>query len=87
MPADDVAGLVGDHSDDLVRRLGVHQRADVEEHATAIGHEGVEGAVPDENDLDRAPLDAGGREDRIGVVAQQILDLGVPDEGWPALLG
>ena len=56
MPARDVAGFVRDDADDLVRRLGVDQRAGVDEHAPAVGDERVEAAVAQDDDLDRAPV-------------------------------
>ena len=42
MAADDVAGLVGKHADDLVRRRRLHQRAGIDEDVMRIHHEGVE---------------------------------------------
>ena len=53
MAAGDVAGLVRDDADDLVRRLGIHEGADIDEDLLAVGDEGVEGAVVDEDDLRR----------------------------------
>ena len=54
MAAGDVAGLVGEDADDLVRRLGVHERADIDEDLLPVRHEGVERAVVDQDDLGRA---------------------------------
>ena len=74
--AGDVARLVCDDADDLVRRLGLQQRAGVDEHATA-GDEGVEARIVDQNDVDAGFREAGGLEDRARIVAHQRLDLGV----------
>ena len=60
MPAGDVAGLVRQHADDLVRSLRIEQRASVDEDAAAIHHEGVEAAVVDDGDLDVLLREAGG---------------------------
>ena len=46
MSAGDMAGLVREHADDLVRRLRFHQRADIDEDAPRVGDEGVEGSCP-----------------------------------------
>ena len=62
------------------------QRAGVDHHAAAARHEGVELAVLDEHDLGVARADAGGAEDRLGIVAEQRLDLRVADDGVAALL-
>ena len=87
VPAGDVARLMGEDADDLVRRLGVHERADIDEDLLAVRHEGVEGAVVDQDDLGRACIDAGGLEDRQGIVAQELLGLDVAhDAGLAAPL-
>ena len=44
MAAGDMAGLVREHADDLVRRLRFHQRAGIDEDAAAVDDEGVEAA-------------------------------------------
>ena len=62
------------------------QRAGVDDHAPAARHEGVEVVVLDEHDLRVARAEAGGREDRLGVVAQERLDLRVADDGLAASL-
>ena len=81
MPARHVAGLVRQHADDLVRRLGIVERADVDEDAPAVHHERVERALVDQHDL-HVLLRRGRRrlQDRRGVVAHQLLDLGVADD-------
>ena len=80
MSAGEVAGFVRDDADHLVRRLGVDQRAGVHDHAAAARHEGVELPVLHNDDLGVARADAGGAEDRRGIVAQQLLDLGIADD-------
>ena len=62
-----MAGLVRQHADDLVRRLAIVQRADIDEDAPAVHHEGVERAVVDQHDLDVLLREAGGAC-RIGAV-------------------
>ena len=74
--AGDMAGLVRDDADDLVGRLGLQQRAGVDEHAAA-GDEGVEARIVDQNDVDAGFRQARGLEDRPRIVAHQRLDLGI----------
>ena len=52
----------------------------VDEDAPAVGDKGVERAVVDDDDLDVLLCEAGGAQDRLRVVAQQLLDLGVADD-------
>ena len=80
MAAGNVAGLVGEHADHLVRRLRLHQRAGIDEDAPAVGDEGVEGAAVDDHDLDVLLRQPGRLQERLGVVAQQLLDLRVPHD-------
>jgi hypothetical protein len=81
MAAGDVSRLVGDDADHLVGGLGLHQRAGIDVDVTAVDDEGVETLVPD--DAHRNVLRAQPRrlEDRARVVLEEILDLGVADEG------
>jgi len=51
MSAGDVTGFVCEHADDLIRRLGLHQRAGVDEDSAAVCDEGIECAVVDDDDL------------------------------------
>ena len=60
MAAGDMAGLVREHADDLVRRLGIDQRAGIDEDVAAVDDEGVEGAVVDDDDVDVLLGEAGG---------------------------
>ena len=80
MPAGHVAGFVRQHADDLVRHFRIDQRAGVDEDAPAIHHEGVERAIVDDGDLDVLLGEAGGAQNRLRVVAQQLLDLGVAND-------
>ena len=79
MAAGQVAGFVREHADDLVRRLGVEQRAGIDEDVAAVHDEGVERAVAEHDHPDVLLGEAGGAQDRLRVVAQQLLDLGVAD--------
>jgi hypothetical protein len=76
---------VREHADDLIRRLGVHQRAAVDEDAPAIGDEGVERTVVDDDDLNILLRETGRAQDRLGILPQQLLDLGVADDGRSSL--
>ncbi len=78
--ARDVAGLVGHHTDDLVRCFGLHQGARIDEDALGVDHEGVEGAVIDYDDADIALAKAGDAQDRLRIVAQKLFDLGIADD-------
>src|SRR5450631_3380020 len=80
MAAGKVAGLMREHADDLVRRLGVEQRAGIDEDVAAVHDESVEGAVAEHHHLDALLGEAGRAQDRRCVVAQQLLDLGVADD-------
>ena len=79
MAAGDMAALVRDHADDLVGRLGVHQRAGMDEHIVPIDDEGVEGAVVDDVDVDALSAEARGVQDRLGIGADQRFRLGIAD--------
>ncbi len=78
--AGDVAAFVGDHADQLIGRLGIHQRAGMDEHVVAVDDEGVEGAVVDDVDVDVLRAEPGGIEDRLRIGAQQRFRLGVADQ-------
>ena len=72
--------FVRDHADHLVGRLRLHQRAGVDEDVAPVEHEGVEGIVLHDADLDAPGAEPGRAEDRLRVVGEQVLDLGVADE-------
>jgi hypothetical protein len=76
----DVGGLVGEHRLHLVGAVEAHQQPRMDEHVPRIGHEGVERAVVDDDDL-RALRQAGLAKDRRGQFPQRALDLGVADDG------
>jgi hypothetical protein len=80
MAVGDVAGLVGDHADHLVRRIGAHQQPGVDEHVHAGGDEGVDLVVLDQMHLDRLGIQSGHAEQRIGIGADRILDFRVADQ-------
>ena len=82
-----MAGLVGQHADQLVRRLRLHQRAVIDEDAAAVGDKSVEGGIVDDDHLDVLLFHARGAQDRPGVVAQQLLRLGVAQHRGALLLG
>ncbi len=79
MAASQVARLVGDNADDLVRRLRLQQRAGVDEDAPPRD-EGVEARVIDQDDFNAGFGQTGGLEDGPGVVAYQRLDLSVAND-------
>ncbi len=79
--AGDVTGFVREHADHLVWNLCVNQRSGVDEDSLGIDHEGVERAVVDDGDLNVLLREAGGAQDGLRVVAQQLFDLGVADDG------
>ena len=80
MAAGKVAGFVREHADDLVRRLGVEQRAGVDEDVAAVHDEGVEAAVIEHDDPHVLLGEPGRLQNRLRIVAQQLLDLGVADD-------
>ncbi len=71
---------MGKHADHLVRRIRIHQRAGIDEDAAAVGDEGVEGPVVDDDDLNVLLGEPGGLQKRLRVFAQQLLDLGIADD-------
>jgi len=78
--AHDVAGLVGDDTDDLVGRLGLGQSAGVDEDIAAVDHEGIEAFVPDDAHRNVLGGEPGGLEDRDGVVLEEVLNLAVANQ-------
>ena len=78
--AGDVAGLMRDDADDLVRRVRLHQRFGVHEDVAAVHHERIERVALDDAHVDVLRFQAGGPEDRPRIVLQQFLDLGVADQ-------
>ena len=81
MAAGDVARLMRQHADHLVRRLGLLQQPGMDEDALAFRHEGVDGRAVDQIHMDRAGGETRHPEDVAGVNPQQPLDFGVADEG------
>jgi len=80
VPAGNVTALVRQHADDLVRRVRFHQRAGIDEDAVAVGDESVERAVVDDDGLHVLLGEAGCLEERLRVLLEQLLDLGVADD-------
>ena len=87
MAAGKMARFVSQDADDLIGRIRLSQGAVVHEDAAAVGNEGVEGGVVDDHDLDILFFETGRAQDRAGVVAQQLLCLGVAQQPRAALLG
>ena len=83
MPARKMSGFVREHADDFVRRLGVEQRASINEDVTAIHHEGIERAIAEHDDPDVLLGKSGGVQDGLRIVAQTAVDLGVANTGMP----
>jgi hypothetical protein len=75
-----MGGLMGQHRLHLVGAVEPHQQARMEEHMPRIGHEGVERAVVDDDDL-RALRQARLAKNRRGQFPQRAFDLGVADDG------
>src|SRR5205814_6586981 len=73
VPAGNMAGLVREDPDELVWGLAFHQRADIHENPPAVRHERVEYPVGDDDDPDALLAEPGRPEDRLGIIAQQLL--------------
>ncbi len=87
MATDDVAGLVGEHANDLVWRFRFHQCAGVDENVMRVHHKRVERPVVDDDDMDVLVAQPRHLEDGLGIVTQKLLDLGVANDrqaavGW-----
>ena len=65
---------------DLVRGLGLHQRSDVDENAPSVGHEGIEAAIVDDDDLYVLLGQPRNFQDRGRVISQQLLDLSIAND-------
>ena len=80
-------GFVGDHADHLLRIVGPHQQAGVDEYALAAGDKGIETRIVDQDDVNRAGAQAGRLKQGGGIGANCVLDLGVADYVAPLRLG
>ena len=80
MASGDMAALMRDDADHLVRRLGLHQRAGMDEHIVPVDDEGIEAPVVDDVDLDRLRAETRSGENRLGIGADQSFGLGVADQ-------
>ena len=78
--AGEMAGLVGEHADQLVRIFRLHDRAVIDEDAAAVRDERVEGCVVDDDHLDVLLLKASGTQDRPRIFTEQHLGLGVAQD-------
>ena len=83
MAAGDVARFMGQNADHFIGRLGLHQQAGVDEQALTAGHEGVDARIIDQVDLDRAGIDTGRPENRLGVEPHQAFDFRIADKIRP----
>ena len=79
MAAREMSGLVRKYADDLVRRLGIEQRAGIDEDVAAVHDKGVERAIAEHDDPDVLLGQSRGTQNRLCIVAQQLFDLGVAD--------
>src|SRR6202012_4992218 len=75
MAAGQMAGLVRQYADDLVRSVRLHQGAIVYEDAVAVGDEGVKHGFVDDGALDVLLLETRYPQDRSRVLAKQLLAL------------
>ena len=80
MPAGDMAGFVGDDADQLAGPLGANQKTGIDEQVHPAGHEGVDLVALQQKDMNRGGIEPGHLEDRRGVLAQRLFDLGVADD-------
>jgi hypothetical protein len=83
--ARDVAGLVSQNADQLVRRLAFDNSPEIDEDAAAVRHESVEREVADQRDFHRGRIDIGGAQKRGRVIAHQLFDFSVAN-GREAIL-
>src|SRR5690606_34776735 len=67
-------------ANNLIRGLGSLERPGVNEDVTAIEHEGVEAIMTDDPHRDAARAESRRAEDRLSIVVQKLLDLGIADE-------
>ena len=79
MAAREMSGLVRKYADDLVRGLGVEQRAGIDEDVAAVHDKGVERTVAENDDPDILLGQSRRTQNRLCIVAQQLFDLGVAD--------
>ena len=80
MAAGHVTGFMREHADDFVGRFRVEQRAGIDEDVAAVHYEGVERTVVEDDHAHVLFGQVGGLENRLRVVAHQLLDLGIADD-------
>src|SRR5437667_3738622 len=81
MTTGDVAGLVREHADQLVRCFGAHDQPTVDEFVLATGDERIYLLVFDEVDVQRTRLESRRLPDRGYHRPNVGLDLGIADDG------
>ena len=75
MPVLDVAGLVGDHAQELIGALGPQDQAGVQPHDPPARGEGVQFVVIDQQNLDTViEIDGGIDPETIGLAAEAGCD-------------
>ena len=79
VPPGNMAGLMREHPDQLVRSLGAHDEAAVDEFVLAAGDEGIYLLVLDQIDVQRARLEPRRLPDRGYHRANVGFDLGIAD--------
>jgi hypothetical protein len=77
--ADDMAGLVREHADDLVGRGRLRNRARIHKNAMCVHHERVERFIVDDDDLNVLLAQARNAQNERRIIAQELLDLGIAD--------
>ena len=80
MPAGDMAGLVREHADKLVRRLRAHDQAGIDEFVLPAGDKGIDLLVLDEIDVQRVRIEPRRLPDRGHHRPNVGLDFGIADE-------
>ena len=64
MAAGDMAGLMGDHADDLAGMFSLHQQAGVDEQPLPAGDKGIQARILDDMDTDVGRFQPRGLEQR-----------------------
>ncbi len=80
MPAGDVPKLVGDHALNFIGRIGSVDQTGMQIDHLSAGHEGVDGRVVHQHDVDIAGFEAGCLHQRGRHLAHQRLGLCVAQD-------
>src|SRR4029077_18900390 len=75
-----VAGVGGEHADELVRRLCVHDHTGLDEDVLPLGNEGIHCGIVDQIDSDGRRIEAVSLGKRILVALQETFGLRVTKE-------